>query len=125
MINKSIAWILIVLILINSIGCFPLTQVKPDNLDDIKKEEVVRITTQDDKVYYLIYVEFQNSKIFGYGYVNEDKSRAREVIILAEEIKKIEVREFDGFLSAVVIVIVGGIVVGFAALIYGLQQIKH
>ena len=125
MINKSIVWILIVLILINSIGCFPLTEVKPDNLDDIKKEEVIRITTQDDKVYYLIYVEFQNSKILGYGYVNEDKSISREVVILAEEIKKIEVREFDGFLSAVVIVAVGGIVVGFAALIYGLQQIKH
>jgi hypothetical protein len=90
-------------IIINGIGCYSLAKVKPDNFDDIEKGEVVKITTQDNKVYYLIDVEFQYSKILGHEYVNNDTSSGRKVEILTEEIKKIEVEEFDWFISAAAI----------------------
>jgi len=125
MLNKSIAWILIVLILITSIGCYSLSKVKSDNFDDIDKGEVVRITTQDNKVYYLIDIEIQNSKILGYEYVNNDTSSGRKVEIFAEEIKKIEIDEFDWFVSAAAIFLVGGGIAFLTAVIYAFSQIEH
>ena len=104
MIKKSIAIVLILLILIIQMGCFTYQEIKIEDKETIKVAGKVKITTLDDTVYYLFDVEVQGSTVKG-----KEKTKTnqiREVILSAEEIKKIEDEKFGavqtiGFLLAI------------------------
>ena len=70
MIKKSIASILIILILINSIGCYSYNQIKKEDTEKLKEDNEVKITTIDEKVYILHDVQIIGSILKGRGSMN-------------------------------------------------------
>ena len=107
MIKKSIASILIALIFVNSMGCFPSHQVKPEEKDAIEKRGNVKITTTDDQIYYLTDVVVQDSILVGTEKVDEYQNIKRKLSV--SEIKTIEVKEFNLALTLVSVIFVGGL----------------
>jgi hypothetical protein len=118
MIRKGIASILIILILINSIGCYSYSQIKKEDTEKIEEYGEAKITTIDDKVYILTDVEIQESILKGYGQKDEYlfgfiKYRGvKEVVIPIDQIKKIEIKSPDTGLTVLAIIIIIGIPVG-------------
>ena len=116
MIKKSIASVLIILILINSIGCYSYSQIKKEDTEKLWADDEVKITTIDEKVYILTDVEIQGSILRGYGHKDEyvfgfiRKRGVEEVVIPTDQIKKIEVNKFDPYqTAALTIVLIIGI----------------
>ncbi len=117
MIRKSIASILIIIILINVVGCSSYQQVlletdadqeivlMPDE-ETLRKSEKVIITTLDDKTHELTNVKIQGLIFKGAEWISA--SKFQEVVISAEEIKKIEVMGYDGGLTFLAIIIIVG-----------------
>ena len=97
MIKKGIASILIILILINIVGCYSYNSIITYDTVRIEKGEKFRVTTSDGTVYYLTDVEVTKSIIKGKEKVIKDHIRYpdRIVEIRFEDIKSIEVEEID------------------------------
>jgi hypothetical protein len=111
MIKKHIASILIILILINSIGCYSYNQIKIGNTKEFEKDDNVKITTLKEKVYNLHHVQIEGSELKGLSF-NQFEG---DVVIPTNQIKKIEVHEFSFALTSVgVILIIGLPLVAFA-----------
>jgi hypothetical protein len=124
MIKKGIASILIILILINSIGCYSYQQIKKE---EIEKDNKVKITTLDNKDYYLHNVEIQGSVLKGFKYIKSHygQRKAEEVVIHLEEIKTLEVLQYDKTLTTIMggsIIIV--LLAGIGLIIYAFSQIE-
>lgn len=113
MIKKSIASILIILILINIVGCYPYNSITTYDTERIEKGEKFRVTTSDGTVYYLTDVEVQKSIVRGKEKVIKDHIRYpdRIVEIRFEDIKSIEVEEIDVVTPILIVLGVSGIVV--------------
>ena len=119
MIRKGIASILIILILINSIGCYSYNQIKKENTGEFEKDDEVKITTLDEKVYYLHDVEIQGSILKGYGYKYiywGYRNKREEVVIPTDQIKKIEVDKFNPAITALTVVLIIGIPIAALAI---------
>jgi hypothetical protein len=112
-IKKSIASILIILILINIVGCYPYNSITTYDTERIEKGEKFRVTTSDGTVYYLTDVEVQKSIVRGKEKVIKDHIRYpdRIVEIRFEDIKSIEVEEIDVVTPILIVLGVSGIVV--------------
>ncbi len=145
MIKKSISNILIILILVNSIGCYSYQQIKTWQIVKIRKSDEVRITTSEEeidkfvendevkmttveeKVYYLHNVQIKGSKLKGLYYTSRSSPRYRreveEVVIPIDQIKKIEIDSFDTVATIVTIIIILGIPAGL--LIYAMQGLEN
>ena len=109
MFKKTIASILTVLILINSIGCYTYSQIKKEDTIKLESNDKVKITTLDGKEYYLTNVEIEESILRGYtyGYEYRYHSYRKEkdvtaVTIPTEEIKEIEIDKINPYLTALV-----------------------
>ncbi len=116
MMKKSIASVLVLLILINSIGCYSYSQIKKEDAEKIEKDDEVKITTIYEKVYYLHDVQIKGSKLKGLYYTSSSNPRYRreveEVVIPTDQIKKIEIKSSDTGLTVLTIIIIIGIPVG-------------
>ena len=112
MIKKSIASILIILVLINIVGCYPYNSITTYDTERIEKGEKFRVTTSDGTVYYLTDVEVQESIVRGKEKVIKDHIRYpdRIVEIRFEDIKSIEVEEIDVVTPILIVLGVGFIV---------------
>ena len=103
MIKKSIASILIVLILINSIGCYSYSQINMEDTEKIVEGNKVKITTIEEKVYILTDVMIDSSHIRGMASLSQSELLAgeqkKEIAIPFEEIKEIEIRAYDSTLT--------------------------
>ena len=117
MIRKSIASILIVLILINGIGCYSFQDVKVEDAETNKKYTSVKLTTLDDKVYYLIEVEVRGTIIKG---IDSNNYQRGIIEFRAEDIKKIEVIKYDAGLTLLTLVGVVGASIGLLYLLVAL-----
>ncbi len=115
MIKKSIASILIILILINSIGCYSFQDVKVEDAETNKKHTSAKLTTLDDKVYYLIDVEVQETKING---VDSENTQKGIIQFRKEDIKHFEVNSFDPGFTLLTIVGVVGVTCGLLYLVF-------
>ena len=104
MIKKGIALVLIVLLLVWQIGCTSYQKVllttdadqekvlTPDE-ETLNSSEKVKITTMDDSTYTFTKVKIQGLEFKGTEWIS--RSKFREVVISAQEIKKIEIAQFD------------------------------
>ena len=114
MIKKSIASILIILILINSIGCYSYSQINKESAVIFKEDDTVKIMTIDEKVYELIDVKIDGSEVKGVVVSTHSEwlrdNQSKEVTILFEDIKKIEVPQFNVGLTLGLIIPCAGIV---------------
>lgn len=123
MIKKSIASILIILILINSIGCYSYSQIKKEDSEELEVDDEVKITTLDEVVYILVDVEIQGSILKGhrleYIYWRDYGFDLEEVLIPTEQIKKIEIDKFDPVQTVFLIVLIIAIPVAAMALAFG------
>ena len=115
MIKKSIASILIILMLLNSVACYSLRDVNVEDTDTIKKYESAKLTTLDDKVYYLIDVEVQETKINGVDSKNTQKGIIQ---FRKEDIKHFEVNSIDLGFTLLTIVGVVGVTCGLLYLVF-------
>ena len=115
MIKKSIASILILLIFINSIGCYSHNQIRKWDSEKLKGADEVKITTIDKKVYILTDVKIEGSEVKGVVVTSHSEwlrdIQGKEIVISLNEIKKIEVKElnsvFIGVAAALGIVLLG------------------
>ncbi len=131
MIKKSIVCILIVLLLINSIGCSSYQKVLfvidadqelvlAPSEETFQKNEKVLITTWDGKTYTLTGVKVQGFEFRGIEWISN--SKFREVVISAEEIKKIETQQSDTGLTLLPLAIIAGIFLGFIFYVLATSQ---
>ena len=100
MIKKSIASILIILIFINSIGCWSYSQINSTiDTSEFKKNDRVKITTIDGRVYILTNVTIEGSELKGevpLSHLERERGNIPEEIVLSlKEIKIIEVGKRD------------------------------
>ena len=112
MMKKSIASVLVLLILINSIGCYSYSQIKKEDAEKIEEGDEVKITTIYEKVYYLHDVEIQGSILKGYGYKYISwgyQNKREEIVIPTQQIKKIEVDKFNPAITVLTVVLIIGI----------------
>ena len=97
--HSGIASILIILILINSIGCYSYNHIKKEDSEKIEEDDEVKITTIDEKVYILTDVTIRESEVK--GFVDSVHSewwrdiKGKEIVLSLNEIKKFEVEEID------------------------------
>jgi hypothetical protein len=126
MIKKSIASILIILILINIVGCYPYSSITMYDTERIEKGEKFRVTTSDGTVYYLTDVEVQESIVRGKEKVIKDHIRYpdRIVEIRFEDIKSIEVEEID-VVTPILIVLGVGFIVLTAFFVFIFATVEH
>jgi len=121
MIKKSIASILIILILINSIGCYSYNQIKKEDTEKLWADDEVKITTIDEKVYILTDVTIEESEVKGLVVPTHSEwlrdIQGKEIVISIKEIKKIEVEKFETGSIKIVIVVSVLVLVGIIWLI--------
>ena len=105
MIKKSIISVLIILIFIQSFGCYTYSQIEKENTKEIEVVDEFKITILEGTVYYLTDVEFQEFIVRGKEMVIKENLRYpdRIVEIRFEDIKSIEIDEFDGVKTLVVV----------------------
>ncbi len=120
MIKKSIASILIILILINGMGCYFYNQIKKEDTKRIEESDKVKITTLDEKVYVLTDVTIEGSEVKGVVGPTHSFSvwpsdiQGKEIVISFKGIKKIEVQEYNKGSSIAAIglgIVIGGLLV--------------
>jgi hypothetical protein len=92
MIKKSIASVLILLILINSVGCYSYSQIKKGDIFEFDEKDEVKITTLDEKIYHLIGVQIQGNIMRGID-KRIDIYPRKVVEIPLEKIAKMEVEK--------------------------------
>ena len=116
MIKKSIASILIILISINSIGCYSHNQIRKWDSEKLKEADEVKITTNDEKIYILTDVTIEGLEVKGLVVPTHSEwlrdIQGKEIVISIKEIKKIEVETFDTGSTKVVIVVSVLVLVG-------------
>jgi len=117
LIKKSIIIVLIVLIFLNSVGCYTYSQIEKDE---------IRITTFDNSVYYLIEVEIDRSVLMGYKYekvYQRDRERREnvrvgdQISIPFHQIKEIKIDEFNPYLTALTVILIIGIPIAIVAFV--------
>ena len=116
MIKKSIAYILIFLIFINSIGCTSYKQIRMDDKEKIEKAREIRLTTVTNKEYILRNFIMTDSTISFNQWV-QNKYSWRRIEIPTDQILYIEVEEVDA--DSIIWLVLG--TVGLLAL-YGLNN---
>ncbi len=116
MLKKSISGILVLLIFINSIGCYSykkinMYEINMYDTERIEKGEKFRITTLEGTVYYLTNVEVQESIVRGKGKVIKQHLvyLGGAVEIRFEDIKSIEVEEID--VKTLLLIVLGASVI--------------
>jgi hypothetical protein len=121
MIKNYVTSILIILILINSIGCYSYFQINREDTDKIEKDDDVKITTLDEKVYFLTDLTIEGSEVKGLAVLSRSEQlrdiQAKEIVISINEIKRIEVYNFSKAVLTVVFII--AIPMAFIAIILG------
>jgi len=126
LIKKSIIIVLIVLIFLNSVGCYTYSQIEKDELIEIEKKDEIRITTFDNSVYYLIEVEIDRSVLMGYKYekvYQRDRERREnvrvgdQISIPFHQIKEIKIDEFNPYLTALTVILIIGIPIAIVAFV--------
>jgi len=114
MIKKSVIVILIIEILINGMGCQSYSTVRlgVGRLND--ELDMVRITTFYDKVYILTKAKIDSGHIKGLGSLSQSESlrgkQKNEIAIPLKEIKKLEVRRYDGTATGYVFLGIGVVI---------------
>ena len=128
MIKKSIASLLIILILINSIGCYSYSQINTESAVIFKEDDKVKITTLDEKIYILYNVKIGESEIKGVTYLTHSEKlgdiRGKEVVIPTEQIKRIEVEKHNTGRTVLAVVLIVGIPIAVLAIVVGNQMAK-
>ena len=119
MIKRSIASILIILIFINSIGCMSYEQIRTDDKNEIEKANMIRLTTVNNKKYFLKNITATDSTISGNQWV-QNKIMKRRIEFSFDQISKIEAEEFH--ISTTGFGIVIGIIVAYLGI--GLATLK-
>jgi len=113
MVNKSIARVLIILILIHNIGCYTYSQIEKDDMIEIEKDDEIKITTLNGKVYKLTDVEIQGSVLKGHRlefmFRKDFGFDLEEISIPTEQIEKIEVDKFNPAITVLAVVLIIGI----------------
>jgi len=120
MIKKSIASILIFLILINSIGCYSYNQIMKEDTKKIEENDKVRITTLDEKVFVLTDVTIEGSEVTGFVVPTQWKLgrdiHVEVIVISFKEIKNIEIKEHNTGLTVLTVVLVLGVTIAVLAI---------
>ncbi len=115
MIKKSIASILIILILINSIGCYSYSQINKEDAEKIEIADEVKITTLNEKVYILSDVTIDGLEVRGVVVLSHSEwlreIQDGEIVISVKEIKKIEVDKYNPVLSSLALLLGVGVLV--------------
>jgi hypothetical protein len=128
MIKKSIASVLVLLILINSVGCYSYSQIKKEDAEKlwIWPDDRVKISTIDEKIYILTDVTIKGSEVKGLVVRNHSEwlrdIQGKEIVISFKEIKKIEVETFETGSTKVVIVVSVLVLVGIIWLIVEMKE---
>jgi len=107
--NKSIALVLVLLVLINSTGCFSYQKLEIENERGVEVEGKVKITTRNDIVYYFYDVEVLESSVKGKQ--KTPTNQIKVIVLDVEDIKKIEREEFQAGLTVAVFIIVPAILI--------------
>jgi len=115
MIKKSIASILILLIFINSIGCFSYKPIGIDDKNEIERAREIRLTTVDNKEYILQNFTVTDSTISGNQRV-ENYVSERKIEFQVDQISKIEVEKGSADHTVFVLILL-------PLMIYGLAQL--
>ena len=107
MVNKSLVWILIILLLIQFIGCYSYNAINIAETERIEKGEKFKVTTFDSTVYYITNVEILETMVKGKEKVVKDNLvyPERVVKIRFEDIKELEVEEID--IESPILIILG------------------
>ncbi len=83
MIKKSISGILVLLIFINSIGCYSKAFVSKKDMEKLSEGDNITVISQDMKTYIFTVEKVEGIEIHGFEYTGDQKS---QVVIHAEEI---------------------------------------
>ena len=104
MIKKSIAIILIILILINGIGCYSYQHILiKENSYEVIKGGKFKIRTFDSKVYYLLDVEVNGTTVKGIEMIDDNQKRVVEIPI--ENIEEFyKYKYYEGTPTVVIVV---------------------
>jgi hypothetical protein len=92
MIKKSIACILVLLIFINTVGCYSKAHLPffQEDMEELSEGDNIVVITQDGIEYSITVVKIEEKRI--YGTTGWTKS---QVIIHADDIAMIEIKKFD------------------------------
>ena len=111
MIKKSVIIILILLVLINSTGCYSYSTIPMDNGEMNEKLDKVRVTTSDDSVYVLRNVTIDSANVRGTASLSHTDSLVGEpthpMILPKRKIKLIEFRSYDSTSTGHWVMIIG------------------
>ena len=109
--SKIISNIIIVMIIIQNVGCYSYSQILKEDIQVIDDDDNVKITSLDDKIYLLSDVEIEKEIVRG-----TDKSvyPRKELNIPVEEIAKLEVEKSNSLLIFVTGAIVAVLVINTA-----------
>ncbi len=118
MIKKSLSGILVLLIFINSIGCYSKAFVSKKDMEKLSEGDNITVISQDMKTYMITIEKVEGTEIHGFEYTGDQKS---QVVIHAEEISTIEMKKLD----AGKIILIGCIciaVIAYGGLIIPLEK---
>ena len=109
MLKKIIASLLIPLILIQTVGCFPYKKVDIENKDAIEKGGHFKITLMNNTVYYFTDIVIEDSILIGTE--NIGRSQNRKVRLPADDIYTVETQNFNPGLTVLAVLPILGIVI--------------
>jgi len=113
MVKKSVIIILIIEILITGMACHSYSTARLGIGDTNDNLDKVRITTFDDKVIILNKARIDDEHIKGLGYLSQSETLAgkqkNEIAIPLKDIKKLELRRYDGTTTAYVFLGIGAV----------------
>ena len=92
MIKKNKASILIILILINSIGCYSRVHLSNEDIQEISGGDKITITTNDMKIYLVTVEKIIGTDIHGIQYTGDQGSK---IVIKGEDIASIDMKKLD------------------------------
>lgn len=92
MIKKSISAVIVLLIFINSIGCYSKVYLWQEDMEKLAEGDKIMVITQDRKTHDITVERIEGTEIHGIDYTGGQKS---QVVIPVEEISMIEMKKFD------------------------------
>ena len=92
MIKKFISTALIILVLINSIGCYSRVYLFQEDMEELSKGDKIMVITQDRKAHNITVVRIEGTEIHGIEYTEGQES---QVVIHSEEISLIEMDKLE------------------------------
>ena len=113
MIKKSIASILVLLIIINSIGCYSKAYLPKKELDKLSEGDNIIVTTKDRKAYDIRVVRIIGSDIHGIEY----RPGRPQIVIKSEEISTIETKKLDAGKTIIFGIVCIGVIAGTLSMI--------